>query len=155
MGFRYIELVRAGWGAVLLMAPRTVLTHLPGVRIGPKAVAVTRILGVRHLIQAGLSGVRPSPEMLAAGVWVDLVHSMSALGLAFTDHRHLRAAVADSMVAAAWSAAGFCDLRKGKLPAAGQVSFRDRLARTVFSFLPGGRSLMNQASRTRAQQTEL
>jgi hypothetical protein len=152
MRFRYIELVRAGWGVVLVVAPRTVLSRIPGARVQPKSVAVSRILGVRHLVQACLSGVAPSPEILAAGVWVDLVHSMTAFGLAVTDHRYIRAAMVDSVVAAAWSAAGFYDLRTAKVPAGNHARLRNRLARSVFGFLPGGRRLMNQAHTVRAEQ---
>ncbi len=156
MRFRYIELIRAGWGVALVVAPRAALSRVPGARIRPKAVVVARILGVRHLIQACLSGFRPTPEILAAGVWVDFVHSVTALGLAITDHRYIRAAMADTVVAAVWSAAGLCDLHIGNVPSASHARLRDRLARSVFGVLPGGRLLMNKASKARAiQQTRL
>lgn len=155
MGLRRIELIRAGWGVVLLLAPREVLSQVPGVQIGPKALVVARILGVRHLVQACLSGVRPTPEVLAAGVWVDFVHSMTALGLGVTDHRHVRAALADSVVAAVWCATGFFDLQTGRCSADRPVGIRDRLARSVFTTLPGGRTLMHQALKARAAHQPL
>jgi hypothetical protein len=155
MGFHYIELMRAGWGVALLLAPREVLSDVPGVPIGPKTLVVARILGIRHLVQACLSGARPTPEILAAGVWVDFVHSMTALGLAVTDHKHARAALADSVVAAVWCAAGFFDLQTGRFPTDRHVEIRDRLARSVFSRLPGGRILMNQALKARAAHHSL
>ena len=71
MSVRYIELLRAGWGAGLLAAPETVLERVHGLRVDRKAVVVARILGARHLLQAGLSGASPSPERVAGGVWVD------------------------------------------------------------------------------------
>lgn len=55
------------------------------VTVDNKSVLIARILGVRQLAQAVLSGVRPSPEVLAMGVWVDGVHAMTALGLACVD----------------------------------------------------------------------
>lgn len=155
MGFRYIELIRAGWGVALVLAPRDVLSQVPGVQIGPKALVVGRILGIRHLVQACLSGLRPTPEILAGGVWVDFVHSMTALGLAVTDHRHVRAALADSMVAAIWCAAGFFDLYTGRCQTDSNVGIRDRLARSVFTRLPGGRILMNQALKARVAHHSL
>ncbi|MDT5147120.1 MAG: hypothetical protein QOC58_1765 [Mycobacterium sp.] len=52
-----------------------------------KSLVVTRILGARHLVQAAFSGINPNPEVLAAGIWVDTVHSMTAFGLAAVDRR--------------------------------------------------------------------
>ncbi|EUA52984.1 hypothetical protein I550_4616 [Mycobacterium intracellulare 1956] len=91
MKFRAIELIRAGWGGVLLAAPTEVLSRIHGVRVDRKAIVVTRILGARHLVQAASSGVDPGPEELAAGVWVDTVHSATALGLALVDRRRAAA----------------------------------------------------------------
>lgn len=145
MRFRYIELIRTGWGIALLVAPRTVLTQVPGVRVGRKALVVARILGARHLVQASLSGINPTPEILAAGVWVDTVHSLTALGLAVADHSRARAGVTDSVVAALWAGAGLHDLHTGKTPPPSHARRRDHLARTVFSVLPGGRFLMSRA----------
>ena len=82
---RSIEIVRGLWGAALLAAPGAVLTRVHGVEPDRTAVTVARILGARHLVQATFSGVNPSPEVLAAGTWVDSVHSVTAFGLAAAD----------------------------------------------------------------------
>jgi len=119
---RPIELVRAGWGAALLLWPRPVLEHLRHVRVDTKSVAVTRILGARHLTQAVLSGVQPSPEVLAIGVWVDAVHAMTALGLAVTDRCRARAGLIDTVVAGVWA---------------------------VLAIAPGGRPLLRRADALR------
>lgn len=148
MKIRAIELIRAGWGAVLLTAPGEVLEHIHGVRVDRKALIVTRILGARHLTQALLSGVNPSPEVLAAGVWVDTVHSATALGLAVADRRRARGGVADAVVAASWAVLGWRHLRAGKARTDG-VRGRDRLARTVVGALPGGHGLMARAQAVR------
>ena len=150
MKIRAIELVRAGWGAVLLAAPAEVLDHIHGVQVDRKALVVTRILGARHLAQALLSGVNPSPEVLAAGVWVDTVHSATALGLAAVDRRRARGGVTDAVVAASWAALGWRHLRAGNARTDG-VRGRDRLARTVVGALPGGRGLMARARAVRAE----
>lgn len=150
MKIRAIELIRAGWGGVLLAAPAEVLGHIHGVRVDRRAVVVTRILGARHLVQALLSGVDPGPEVLAAGVWVDTVHSATALGLAVVDRRRARGGVTDALVAASWAALGWRHLRTGKARTDG-VRGRDRLARAVVVALPGGRGLMARAQAVRAQ----
>ncbi|OBJ79008.1 hypothetical protein [Mycobacterium colombiense] len=148
MKIRAIELIRAGWGVVLLAAPNEVLDHIHGVQVDRKALVVTRILGARHLTQALLSGVNPGPEVLAAGVWVDTVHSATALGLAVVDRRRARGGVTDAVVAASWAALGCRHLRKGEART-DDVRGRDRLARTVVGPLPGGGRLMDQAERLR------
>ncbi|OBH60220.1 hypothetical protein A5685_02970 [Mycobacterium colombiense] len=148
MKIRAIELIRAGWGVVLLAAPNEVLDHIHGVQVDRKALVVTRILGARHLTQALLSGVNPGPEVLAAGVWVDTVHSATALGLAVVDRRRARGGVTDAVVAASWAALGWRHLRKGEART-DDIRGRDRLARTVVGALPGGGRLMAQAERLR------
>lgn len=150
MKIRAIELIRAGWGAVLLAAPAEVLDHIHGVQVDRKALVITRILGARHLTQAALSGVSPGPEVLAAGVWVDAVHSATALGLAVLDRRRARGGVTDAAVAASWAALGWRHLRAGQARTDG-VRGRDRLARTVVGALPGGGGLMARAQAVRAQ----
>ncbi len=151
MKLRGIEVVRAGWGTVLVAAPAAVLNHIHGVQVDRKAVVVTRVLGARHLAQALLSGIDPGPEMLAAGVWVDTVHSMTAFGLAAVDRRRARGGLTDGVVAAVWAGMGLRHLRTGKA-GTGAVRGRDRLARTVVGALPGGRRLMAQARVVRAGQ---
>ena len=149
MKIRAIELIRAGWGVVLLAAPNDVLDHIHGVQVDRKALVVTRILGARHLSQALLSGLNPGPEVLAAGVWVDTVHSATALSLAMIDRRRARGGVTDAVVAASWAGLGWRHLRAGKARTDG-VRGRDRLARTVMGALPGGHGLMARAQAVRA-----
>lgn len=150
MKIRAIELIRAGWGGVLLAAPADVLSHIHGVRVDRKAIVVTRILGARHLVQAALSGVNPGPEVLAAGVWVDTVHSATALGLALADRRRARGGVTDALVAASWAGLGWRHLRTGGARTDG-VRGRDRLARAVLRSLPGDRTLVARAQAVRAK----
>lgn len=77
---RLRELARAGWGAALLVAPRVVREREHHLNVDPGSLLVARVLGVPHLAQAALSGVNPSPEVLAIGVWVDAAHPSTALG---------------------------------------------------------------------------
>lgn len=150
MKIRLIEVVRAGWGAALLAAPSEVLDHIHGVQVDRKALVVSRILGARHLVQATLSGINPGPEVLAAGVWVDTVHSITALGLAALDRRRARGGLTDAAFAAVWAGMGWRHLRTGQARTDG-VRGRDRLARTVVGALPGGGGLMARAQQVRDQ----
>ena len=145
MSFRWIEIVRSLWGAVLLAAPREVLSRLHGVDVDRKAVVVTRILGARHLVQAMFSGIRPSPEVIAAGVWVDAVHSITAVGLAVVSPHRARGGITDAIVAAAWALFGTHDLTSGKTARPDRERRRDLLAQMALSVLPGGKRLLARA----------
>jgi hypothetical protein len=149
MRYRYIEIVRSLWGAALLATPRVILSRVHGVEVDRKAVVVARILGARHLVQAALSGVNPSPEVIAGGVWVDAVHSVTAFGLAAVDPDRAIAVIADGTVAAAWALFGLRDLKFGPVPPPEHDRRRDLLARVILPVLPGGNCLLARANETR------
>jgi hypothetical protein len=149
MKIRPIEILRAIWGAGLLVSPRAVLERVHGVRVDRKAIVIARILGARHMVQASLSGLDPSPEILAGGVWVDSVHSMTAIGLAVVDRSRARAGVTDALIAALWAVFGWHDLRTGTVPPQSHDRGRDQLARKVFGALPGAGPLMARARTAR------
>lgn len=96
---RTIEIARATWGAALLLAPRQTLKVVHRIEMDLTSLLVARVLGARQVGQALLSGVRPSPEVLAMGVWVDLAHAASALALAAVDRRRASAGLTDAAVA--------------------------------------------------------
>ena len=146
---RYIEVVRSVWGAALLVTPQTMLSRVHGVEVDRRAVVVVRILGARHLVQAAFSGISPSPEVIAGGVWVDTVHSVVAFGLAITDRHRAVAATADGVIAAMWGLFGRHDLRSGQIPPPEHDRRRDRLAHVILARLPGGNALLAQADRAR------
>lgn len=151
---RSIELTRAGWGLALLTAPRAVMENVHRIEVDSKSVAVARILGARHVTQALLSGWRPSPEVLAMGVWVDAVHALTALGLAAVDRSRARAGLTDVAAAAIWAGAGYYDLtQRGGTPPSHQ-RIRDRLARIVLGVVPGGEPLLSRvrSDRNRSQR---
>ena len=56
----------------MLFAPPVVLNRVHHVEADTQSVLVARVLGARHLTQAARSGINPSPEVLAMGVWVDV-----------------------------------------------------------------------------------
>ena len=143
---RAIEVARALWGAALMIGPRTVLEQVHGVRADSRSIAVARVLGARHLTQAALSGIRPTPAVLALGVWVDAVHAGTALTFAAADHARARAWITDAAVAAGWAGAGFRDLTRGSAPRHAGQRLRDRLAGAVLAHLPAGQSLLTRAA---------
>jgi hypothetical protein len=101
-----LTLARAANGVALLVAPgRAVRSTVHG-RADRPARVVTRILGARHLVQAGLTGLEPGPNALWIGAAVDGIHAATALGLAALDARRRRAALGNAVSALAFAAAG-------------------------------------------------
>lgn len=147
--YRGIEVLRGAWGAALLATPDRALGLVHGVRVDSKSRIVARILGVRQLTQAALSGHRPSPEVLAMGVWVDAVHAVSALGLAVVDSGRVRAGLSDAAIAAMWAGAGYRDLDGDRATPPAHQRFRDQLAVGVLTHAPAGSLLLRQAARAR------
>jgi hypothetical protein len=97
---------RAGYGAVLLCAPGLALGLCTGEASSPRARAVVRFLGARHLAQAALTLWRPRRNVLAAGAAIDGCHAASMLALAAADPHLRRAGLADAATATAFAAAG-------------------------------------------------
>jgi|SRR5450755_2221414 hypothetical protein len=117
-----ITLVRAGYGVALLCAPGALIkmtgdpvTGQPRgasrARPSRRACGVARVLGVRHLVQAGLTAAalqaQPgSPYPLAGGAAVDVLHATTMVGLALVDRGARRVALADTGVELAFATAG-------------------------------------------------
>lgn len=117
-----ITLARAGYGVALLCAPQALIA-LTGdpvtgqaagasrARPSRRACGVARVLGVRHLVQAGLTAAalraQPgSPYPLAGGAAVDALHATTMVGLALVDRGARRVALADAGVELALATAG-------------------------------------------------
>jgi hypothetical protein len=144
MKHRKIEIVRGLWGAASVLAPRRVLALTGGDPDDQPSRVVMRVLGVRQVVQAGLSGVSPSMSVLAMGLWVDVVHASSGIGLALVRPRYARPALVDAAVAAGWASVGYRDLR-GAAPDSKEAR-RSRLADAVLRRVPGGRCLLSAAA---------
>ena len=129
----------------MLAAPRQVLTHVHGVPADRTGVAVARVLGARHLAQAMLSGLSPSPEVLAAGVWVDLAHATSMAALPLVDRSRARSGAVDAAIATSFAALGWHDLGAGTDRTAAPDHRRDRVVQAVLGRLPGGPALLSRA----------
>ena len=103
---RAVTAVRVGWGAALIAAPRPLLRGLaradgPADRV---AVAVLRVLGVRHVAQAVAETLGPQPIVRYLGAAVDGLHALTAVGLAVLDPRWRRGALTDTAIAASFAA---------------------------------------------------
>ncbi len=148
--FRRLELVRGLWGLAVLVAPGRFLSAV-GTGGDQTMVVIGRILGARHLTQAVLSGARPSPEVLAMGVWVDAVHALTALGLAAVSPSRTGVGLADAVGAAGWAAAGYYDLVNPRSVQPAHTRRRDALARWTLARVPAGRRLRERADHERGR----
>jgi hypothetical protein len=99
--------VRAGWGIVLLAVPERLLRAGDGGPVPAAAVVAVRVLGVRHLLQAGASAVLATGSVAGLGALVDTVHAGSCVGLAAGWKRWRRAALVDVLVEAGFAASGW------------------------------------------------
>jgi hypothetical protein len=109
---RAIAAVRAGWAVILLTMPERLLrTGGGGGPVPAAAVAVVRVLGVRHLLQAGASAALPTGPVAGLGALVDTAHAGSCVGIAAGSPRWRRAALADVLVEAGFAALGWSSRR--------------------------------------------
>jgi len=105
-----VTLARAGYGVALIGVPAP-LIGLTGQRPGRNACAVARVLGVRHLVQAGVTAASQfadpgSPVVLGGGAAVDVLHAMSMVVLGGVDPHVRRAALSDAAVETALAMVG-------------------------------------------------
>lgn len=101
---RALGVIRLAWAVTLLAAPAAAVDAMGG-HVDTKSVNVARILGARHATQSALE-VATWPRWRRAGWMVDGAHSLTAAGLAAADASWRRIALADSVIAAAFAAAG-------------------------------------------------
>jgi hypothetical protein len=105
-------LARGTYGVLLLSAPGSLIRLAGGSGSNPRARAVARLLGARHLTQAVLAAIGPSPAVLALGAEVDLLHCASMMALGGVDAPSRRIALTDGVVAAAFAADGIAAARR-------------------------------------------
>jgi hypothetical protein len=125
-----VTLARAGYGVALVVAPQALIRltgdpvtgQAPGERPRPsrRACGVARVLGARHLIQAGLTAAALRAEEpvsslpLGLGAAVDVLHATTMVGLAAVDRGARRVALADAGVEVALAAAGVLSAAKSQ-----------------------------------------
>jgi hypothetical protein len=99
---RWVAAGRAATGLFALLDPQRAL--VPSQRASTAARRVVRVLGARHLVQAGVEAAIPTPTVLTIGAGVDAVHAVTCLGFAaFGGARWRREALVNAV-----TALGFC-----------------------------------------------
>lgn len=97
--------IRISWGVTLLVGPAQMLRTFGGADDGRGARFVMRILGVRHLVQAGLE-YRFGGRARKVGVYVDLLHGATSVGFGLFQPTWRRAAFIDAGVAGGFAVLG-------------------------------------------------
>lgn len=72
---RGLATVRLAWGGLLVAAPDLVLGTLTGRPATRSQRRILRVLGTRHLLQAGVELAHPTRALARAGEAVDLLHA--------------------------------------------------------------------------------
>jgi hypothetical protein len=101
-----LQLARAGYGMALVLAPGPAIRLATGRPPSRRACRVAQVLGARHLVQATLTTIAPTPAVLAVGGQIDAVHTASMLLLAAVSRAGRRAALTDAFTEAAFATAG-------------------------------------------------
>lgn len=102
-----LELVRSVYGLGLVIAPRLLAKPVMGASITRGAVAVIRILGARHFVQGLATISMDSHRIRHLGGAVDVLHSLSMVGVGIFVVSHRRAAFADAAIAGAFATSEF------------------------------------------------
>ncbi len=109
---RLLIAVRTLWGSVLLAAPDAVLRDLPHDRLDRPARVVARLLGVRHLTEAAVTGRRDSRTLIRAGASIDAIHATTFAALAALRPDRRKLALTNVATASALAAAGVIESRR-------------------------------------------
>lgn len=125
---RTTALVRTAWGAVLILMPERLLRAGAGRPVPASAVTAVRVLGLRHLLQAGVAAALPTRPVAGLGALVDTAHASSCIGVAAWSPRWRRAALIDLLVEAAFATSGWDVGRRSvrPVPPAGRGAVRRR-----------------------------
>jgi hypothetical protein len=108
-----VTLVRAAAGALMLAGPGAV-ARAYGAPPTPVALAVVRVLGARHALQAALTYAFPGPPVPALGALVDLSHALTAVAWAATSPSRRRPGLTSAVMALLLAAGGGQAYRLGR-----------------------------------------
>jgi hypothetical protein len=135
--------LRAGLGAAQVLFPGLASRLLAVRPLDRGSRGVIRVLGIRQLSQALVTGTQPSAAVLLVGAEVDAAHAASMITLALCSRRWRRAALVDAMIASLFALAGAAAARSGGRPAAQtrRSARRDRWAERVATRLVPDRLL--------------
>ncbi len=149
---RVLSPARAAVGAARLALPVLSMPAINAARLGAGGRRVVRVLGVRQVAQAGLTGRTPTRAVLWLGAEVDAAHAASMVGLAVCSRRYRAAALGDAAVAGTLAAAGAWAARHVPAdpinrPTAAGV-WRDRMAERMAGLVVPGYPRMVNGRRT-------
>ena len=94
--------VRALYGAILLLAPDRVIRAVTDEPSGRAAATVGRLLGVRHLLQALTVERSGRRGWLLVGVLADVAHMLTMVAVAVLSPNYRRLATLNVAVATGW-----------------------------------------------------
>jgi hypothetical protein len=115
---RLLATARMAWGVLLAGAPDLVLTTLTGHPATRSQTHVLRVLGTRHVLQAGIELTRPTRGVIRTGAAVDLLHAATCAGAVVFLPPWRRAALVDGTGAVALAAGALSRARRrGDAPA--------------------------------------
>lgn len=77
-----LSIARLGWGAALLVRPRTVSGLAEGHPAGKKVAIAARILGARHIMQTAAERRWPASGLRRVGAAIDGIHAVVMTGVA-------------------------------------------------------------------------
>jgi hypothetical protein len=89
--------LRIAWGTALLISPGTVLRLFGGVDAGTTPRRIMRVLGARHIAQAGAEWAFGG-RAREIGIVVDALHAATDVGFSVVNPRWRRAALSDTAV---------------------------------------------------------
>lgn len=101
---RLLGLTRLGWAALLLVKPDRAVTMLGG-PVSSRSREVARVAGGRHLVQ-GAAELVSWPCCWRLGVFTDLAHASTGVGLALHGGSWRRMAVRDAALAGCFAVWG-------------------------------------------------
>ena len=135
--------LRAGLGAAQALFPGRAPRLLVIQPLDRCSRGVIRVLGIRQVSQALVTGTQPSAAVLLLGAEVDAAHAVSMIALTLCSRRWRRAALADATIASLFALAGAAAARSGGRPAAltPWSARRDRWAERVATRLVPDRLL--------------
>lgn len=102
----HLIILRAAWGAALLLVPGRVLRALPHGQIDRPARGFARVLGARDVAQAALIARRPTRGRILTGAVVDATHATTMVALALLRPDRRKLALTNVATASAFAIAG-------------------------------------------------
>ena len=107
-----IRWARTVYGVVLFAVPNPVLRLVSGQPATARERALTRILGLRLLMQAAVTDIRPDAASVALGAETDFVHAATMLAWAAIDRRSRRLTLLSAAIAGLFATAGAVQARR-------------------------------------------